>query len=35
MVLKPLFALFIVLILIVSAVTSVGLFLFQMGVFSG
>jgi hypothetical protein len=31
--LKPIFALFIVIILIASALTSVGLFLFQMGVF--
>jgi hypothetical protein len=35
MALKPLFALFIVLILIASALTSVGLFLFQMGVIGG
>jgi hypothetical protein len=31
--LRPFFALFIVLILIASALTSIGLFLFQMGVF--
>lgn len=31
--LKPVFALFIVLVMIASALASVGLFLFQMGVF--
>lgn len=34
MTLKPFFALFIVFIMIASALTSVGLFLFQMGVFN-